>query len=155
MAAYRRVYDSRHLQADCQEPGSTPEPYALNRVWATFTFLSKRVSHRCDVTAGVTTASTSCWLFSRQILVRRRASAPTCAYRRWWVPVTRPRCCLSVAASRTWSPTIVTTTPRTPPAPLRPRPLDLLSLDFRLTSASYQVHLVISSSLDLFVPDDN
>jgi len=28
MAAYRLVYDSRHLQADCQEPGSTPEPYA-------------------------------------------------------------------------------------------------------------------------------
>jgi len=29
MAAYCRVYDSRHLQADCQEPGSAPEPYAL------------------------------------------------------------------------------------------------------------------------------
>jgi len=29
MAAYRRVYDSRNLQADCQEPGSSPEPYAL------------------------------------------------------------------------------------------------------------------------------
>jgi len=28
MAAYRRNYDSRHLQADCQEPGSAPEPYA-------------------------------------------------------------------------------------------------------------------------------
>jgi len=28
MAAYRRVYDSRHLQADCQEAGSSPEPYA-------------------------------------------------------------------------------------------------------------------------------
>jgi len=28
MAAYHRVYDSRHLQADCQEPGSPPEPYA-------------------------------------------------------------------------------------------------------------------------------
>ena len=28
MAAYRRVYDSRHLQADCQEAGSAPEPYA-------------------------------------------------------------------------------------------------------------------------------
>ena len=28
MAAYRRVYDKRHLQADCQEPGSAPEPYA-------------------------------------------------------------------------------------------------------------------------------
>jgi len=27
MAAYRRVYDSRHLQADCQEPGLAPEPY--------------------------------------------------------------------------------------------------------------------------------
>ena len=29
MAAYRRVYDSRHLQADCQEPGSAAEAYAL------------------------------------------------------------------------------------------------------------------------------
>ena len=28
LAAYRRVYDSRHLQADCQELGSAPEPYA-------------------------------------------------------------------------------------------------------------------------------
>jgi len=28
LAAYRLVYDSRHLQADCQEPGSAPEPYA-------------------------------------------------------------------------------------------------------------------------------
>ena len=27
MAAYGRVYDSRHLQADCQEPGSAQEPY--------------------------------------------------------------------------------------------------------------------------------
>ena len=28
MAAYRRVYDSRHLQAGCQELGLAPEPYA-------------------------------------------------------------------------------------------------------------------------------
>jgi len=28
MAAFRRVYDSHQLQADCQEPGSAPEPYA-------------------------------------------------------------------------------------------------------------------------------
>jgi len=28
MAASRRVYDSRHLQADCQQPGSALEPYA-------------------------------------------------------------------------------------------------------------------------------
>jgi len=27
MAAYCWVYDSRHLQADCQEPGSATEPY--------------------------------------------------------------------------------------------------------------------------------
>ena len=41
MTAYRRVYDSHHLQADRKEPGSAPEPYTLgNRVWATFTFLT-------------------------------------------------------------------------------------------------------------------
>ena len=28
MAAYRRVYDSRLLQADCKQPGSAREPYA-------------------------------------------------------------------------------------------------------------------------------
>jgi len=28
MATYRRVYDLHQLQADCQEPGSAPEPYA-------------------------------------------------------------------------------------------------------------------------------
>ena len=28
MAAYRQVYDKRHLQADCQERGSAPELYA-------------------------------------------------------------------------------------------------------------------------------
>ena len=38
MAAYRRVYDSRHLQDDCQEPGSAPEYTLSNRIWATFTF---------------------------------------------------------------------------------------------------------------------
>ena len=27
-STYRRVYESRHLQADCQEPGSALEPYA-------------------------------------------------------------------------------------------------------------------------------
>ena len=41
MAAYCRVYDSPHLQADCQEPRSAPlrNPTFGNRVWATFTFL--------------------------------------------------------------------------------------------------------------------
>ena len=32
MAAFRRVYDSHHLQADSQEPGSAPEPYATGEV---------------------------------------------------------------------------------------------------------------------------
>jgi len=41
MAAYRRVYDSRHLQADCQAPGSTPEFY-LSMV------LYTKVAARCD-----------------------------------------------------------------------------------------------------------
>ena len=27
MAAYRLVYDSRHLRGDCKEPGSASEPY--------------------------------------------------------------------------------------------------------------------------------
>ena len=38
MAAYRRVYDSRHLQADCQVPDQLWNPTLGNRVWATFTF---------------------------------------------------------------------------------------------------------------------
>jgi len=36
--AYRRVYDSRHLQAHCQEPDQLRNPTLGNRVWATFTF---------------------------------------------------------------------------------------------------------------------
>ena len=40
MAAYRRVYDSRHLQADCQEPESAPESYTQqSSMGYTFTFL--------------------------------------------------------------------------------------------------------------------
>jgi len=39
MAAYRRVYDSRHLQADCQERDQLRSPTLRSRVWATCTFL--------------------------------------------------------------------------------------------------------------------
>jgi len=43
MAAYRRVYDLRHLQADCQEPGSAPEPYARqSSMGYLYLFLLKR-----------------------------------------------------------------------------------------------------------------
>ena len=49
MATYLQVYDSRHLQADCQEPGSAPEPYTLgNRAWASFS------SVRSDTCTGYT-----------------------------------------------------------------------------------------------------
>jgi len=36
MAAYRPVYDSRHLHADCQEPELAPEPTLGNVVRPTF-----------------------------------------------------------------------------------------------------------------------
>ena len=32
MAAYRWVYDPRHLLADCQVPGSAPEPYIRSAI---------------------------------------------------------------------------------------------------------------------------
>jgi len=39
MAAYRRVYDSRHLQADCKNRDQLRNRTLGNRVWATFAFL--------------------------------------------------------------------------------------------------------------------
>ena len=39
MAAYRLVYDSRHLQADCKNQDHLRNPTLCNRVWAIFTFL--------------------------------------------------------------------------------------------------------------------
>ena len=47
MAAYRRVYDSRHLQADCQENrDQLRNPTLGNRVWATFTFFRPHETER-------------------------------------------------------------------------------------------------------------
>jgi len=40
MAAYRRVYDSRHLQTDCQEPDQLRNPTLGNRVGAIFTYFT-------------------------------------------------------------------------------------------------------------------
>ena len=48
MTAYRRVYDSRHLQADCQEPGSAPDMLG-NRVWATFNFFHSGPRGACHI----------------------------------------------------------------------------------------------------------
>jgi len=46
MAAYRLVYDSRHLQANCQESGSATEPYAgqSSKGYLFVTILSQTVS---------------------------------------------------------------------------------------------------------------
>jgi len=42
MTAYRRVYDSRHLKADCQKPGSAPEPYARQSSMGYFYLFNKQ-----------------------------------------------------------------------------------------------------------------
>jgi len=42
MAAYRRVYDSHHLQADCKDRHQLRNPTLGNRVWATFTLFNGR-----------------------------------------------------------------------------------------------------------------
>ena len=39
MAAYHRVYDSHHMQADCKNRDQLRNPTLGNTVWATFTFL--------------------------------------------------------------------------------------------------------------------
>jgi len=46
MAAYRQVYDSRHLHADCLEPGSAPNPTVGNQVWANLLARRGRVERR-------------------------------------------------------------------------------------------------------------
>ena len=41
----RRVYDSRYLQADCQEPGSVPEPYAWRSSMG-YLYLSETIGYK-------------------------------------------------------------------------------------------------------------
>jgi len=45
MAACHQVYDSRHLLADCQKPGSAAEPTLGNRVQATLLCLDIMCKH--------------------------------------------------------------------------------------------------------------
>jgi len=42
MAGYRRVYDLRHLQADCKNWDQLRNPMFGNQGWATFTFFTDR-----------------------------------------------------------------------------------------------------------------
>jgi len=56
MAACRRVYDSRYLQADCQEPESAPEPYAQQSSMGYFTnvaLLARAEAHKVQLTEPV------------------------------------------------------------------------------------------------------
>ena len=53
MAAYRRVYDSRHLQADRDQL----QNFTLgNRVWAAFTFLLRILCEQCQYASARTNA---------------------------------------------------------------------------------------------------
>ena len=71
MAAYRRVYDLHHLQADCQEPGSAPEPYARQSSMG-YLYLT---SFTCGICRADTWSSGDRFTPSRRTrLVSRRAS---------------------------------------------------------------------------------
>ena len=75
MAACRRVYDSRHLQADCQEPGSAPEPYARSSSMGyLFSFINSVGGCRClwgrGVNVTTTTAATTALVHSDPQTIR-------------------------------------------------------------------------------------
>ena len=54
MAAYRRVYDSRHLQADCQELGSAPEPYTRqSSMGYLFYYINKNLNVDCVIPSAI------------------------------------------------------------------------------------------------------
>jgi len=57
MTAYRRVYDSHHVQADCQEPGSAPDAYARQSNMGYLYFLRPtqlQCVYRCAKTEALT-----------------------------------------------------------------------------------------------------
>ena len=80
----RRVYDSRHLQADCQEPGSAPEPYARQSSMGC-------LFYACDkIARGVTSVllglfgwfvwnSRCTWAWSGHVKVKSRRCSPSTA----------------------------------------------------------------------------
>ena len=73
MAAYRRVYDSHHLQADCQVPGSAPGPYAQQGTLKTRDWKTQDWNTRDQIAgvenAGLENAGTSCvWVAKCNII---------------------------------------------------------------------------------------
>ena len=85
MAAYRRVYDSCHLQADCQEPGSAPERYARqsSTMAYLFTYTRKLTGHGTAPRYLVIARALTSWSEARALGSRRLD-------RRLW-----PNCCRS------------------------------------------------------------
>jgi len=71
MTAYRRVNDSRHMLADCQEPGSAPEPYARqSSVGCLYLYLYSRTTNKVrDIKVQLAKASTTSKTFSRNVCV--------------------------------------------------------------------------------------
>ena len=68
MAAYRRVYDSRHLQADCQEPGSAQELYAQQlRKGCLFKSVMKKVYDSRHLQADCQEPGSAAELYARQL----------------------------------------------------------------------------------------
>jgi len=85
MAAYRRVYDAHHLQADCQELESAPEPYARqsSTMAYLFTYTRKLTGHGTAPRYLVIARALTSWSEARALGSRRLD-------RRLW-----PNCCRS------------------------------------------------------------
>ena len=86
MAAYRRVYDSRHPQADCQGPGSAAEPYAQQSSMGYLYLQAWLYIER--VTSGVDAVLRCCWVVPGSL--DASLSASSC----------RRRCCSCSARRR-------------------------------------------------------
>ena len=113
MTAYRRVYDSRHLQADCQEPGSAPEPYARQSSMGYLYFLTVRIRYvAADARDGdfwggwVEEGKCSTFLRIRQPIDRK------C----WWRPrdLSRRRACMRGGVRAECRQMVANTTSRSP-----------------------------------------
>jgi len=67
-----RVYDSRHLQANCQNRGQLRNPTLGNRVWATFTFFTLGVVPWANVSHAPDYSSIGSAFLAQQIVVTNR-----------------------------------------------------------------------------------
>ena len=96
MAAYRRVYDSRHLHADSHEPGSAPEPYARMRYLYTVGLCTSDRS-RCDLYA-----SHVAWSLCMSVCMLRRSRCRLWRQTRVQVYVRETVCQTAVHIGANW-----------------------------------------------------